>query len=132
MSPISTAKIPPTTRKRKAAEAKISSTKTDKTPNKRVLASAAAPESTLPTASAAKPSEAAPPTPVTGMDSDEDFLSTVSSDDDVMQDTDNEDLSGAEGLFHPVFTTITFRLGLVVCLSSDSLKSEFQPEMTKV
>ncbi|EMR69764.1 hypothetical protein MGN70_009210 [Eutypa lata] len=30
------------------------------------------------------------------MDSDEDFLSTVSSDDDVMQDTDNEDMSGAE------------------------------------
>ncbi len=37
------------------------------------------------------------------MDSDEDFLSAVSSDDDAMNDTDNEDLSGAEGSFCFVF-----------------------------
>lgn len=83
-------KIPPTTRKRKAAEAKISAETTDTLPNKRVVASAAA-------------TDAAPPTPITGMDSDEDFLSTISSGDDGMQDdTDNDDLSGGEGMSVPV------------------------------
>ena len=36
------------------------------------------------------------------MDSDEDFLSAVSSDDDVMNDTENEELSGGEGLCLPL------------------------------
>jgi hypothetical protein len=89
--PSTTAKIPPTTRKRKAAEATIASIKADKLPNKRTTASTAA-------AATIASAEAAPPTPVTGMDSDEDFVSTISSDEDVMQDdTDGGDVSGAEG-----------------------------------
>jgi ariadne-1 len=85
------AKIPPNTRKRTAAEAKISSNDaTSAVPNKKIAASAAKESTTS--------AEPAPPTPVTGMDSDEDFLSTVSSDDDVMQDSDNDGISGGEGM----------------------------------
>ncbi|ROT35766.1 ariadne-1 [Sodiomyces alkalinus F11] len=79
-----TAAIPPTTRKRKAAEASISSQPTEALPNKRV-------------ASAAK--SKAPPTPVTTtsntMDSEEDFMSAMSS------DADMQDFSGEEAPSYP-------------------------------
>lgn len=128
--PSPTAKIPPTTRKRKLAEA-IASTKSEKATNKRVVASAATaddhPSASTPTSASAsasapvpvpapasasassasskpqaKSNNSSPPNPVTGMDSDEDFLSAVSSDDDVMNDTENEELSGGEGLCLPL------------------------------
>ncbi len=64
-----------------------SSTTPDALPNKRVILASAASAS------------AAPPTPVTGMDSDEDFVSNMSSDDDMMQDdTDNDLSAGDEGM----------------------------------
>ncbi|KAJ0338447.1 hypothetical protein COL922a_005574 [Colletotrichum nupharicola] len=79
--------IPPTTRKRKAAEATISSESPDALPNKRI-------------ASAANQTQHAPPTPVTtasnGMDSEEDFMSALSSEDEMMQDDSGEDMSGAD------------------------------------
>ncbi|KAK8113816.1 uncharacterized protein PG998_001693 [Apiospora kogelbergensis] len=81
-------KIPPITRKRKAAEAKItdSSSSSARSTTKRRTA----------TLKEQNP-DPAPPTPVTGMDSDEDFLSTVSSDDDVMlDDSDNDDISNGD------------------------------------
>ena len=51
----------------------------------------------------ASSSSTAPPTPLTtgtNMDSDDDFISNMSSDDELMQDdTDNDDVSGAEGRY---------------------------------
>lgn len=92
LSWIQTVTIPPTTRKRKAAEATISSaSKEDSQPNaKRVLASASL--NTI---------AAAPLTPHTtvsnGMDSEDEYMSAMSSDDDAaLDDSDNEDLSGGE------------------------------------
>ena len=75
--------ISPTTRKRKAAEATISS-------------------GSLPKRFASAGPEAAPPTPLTSasntMDSDDDFNSAASSKDDGLQDySDNDDMSGIEG-----------------------------------
>ncbi|KAK3319805.1 hypothetical protein B0T19DRAFT_445599 [Cercophora scortea] len=59
------------------------------TSNKRIIASAGP--------------EAAPPTPVTtasnGMDSEDDFMSAVSSGDDIQDDSDNDDMSGADDDF---------------------------------
>ncbi|OHF04500.1 IBR domain-containing protein [Colletotrichum orchidophilum] len=82
--------IPPTTRKRKAAEATISSNTQDTATKKRI-------------ASAAK--QDAPPTPVTtvsnGMDSEEDFMSAPSSEDEIMQDDSGEDMSGPDGMSAP-------------------------------
>ncbi|KAJ6790192.1 hypothetical protein PWT90_07898 [Aphanocladium album] len=77
---VQAATIPPSTRKRKAAETTIPSA----SPSKKHVVSAVE-------------SQAAPPTPVTtnGMDSDEDFMSQLSSDDEIMQDS-ADDLSGAE------------------------------------
>jgi hypothetical protein len=76
--------IPPTTRKRTAAEATI----TKDSQAKRL-------------ASAGPDNAAAPPTPLTAasntMDSEDDFMSPATSDDDVLQDSDNDDMSGAEG-----------------------------------
>lgn len=82
--------IPPTTRKRKAAEATVSSDSRDNAPAKRPVASAA--NST----SAARP---APPTPTTtGMDSEEDYMSNISSDDEVMHEySADEGESAGEG-----------------------------------
>ncbi|EGX91804.1 RING finger protein [Cordyceps militaris CM01] len=76
----SAATISSSTRKRKAAETTISPA----SPNKKYVVSAVE-------------SLAAPPTPVTthGMDSDEDFMSQLSSDDDIMQDS-ADDMSTAE------------------------------------
>lgn len=80
--------IPPKSRKRKAAEAKLSSTNKDLHPNKRT------------SAAAAHPTQGSPPTPVTtastNMDSDDDMISNLSSDDDVLQDeSDNSADDGA-------------------------------------
>lgn len=80
--------IAPTSGKRKAAEAKITSTSTptEPGPKKRIVASAA--------------SEPAPPTPVTTneMDSEEDFLSAASSEDEIgRDDTDNDMMSEGGG-----------------------------------
>ncbi|XWW92659.1 hypothetical protein V2A60_000584 [Cordyceps javanica] len=74
------ATIPPSTRKRKAAETTI----LPSSPNKKHVVSAVE-------------SQPALPTPVTthGMDSDEDFMSQLSSDDEMMQDS-ADDLSAAE------------------------------------
>lgn len=98
-SQIRAAKIPPTTRKRKAAEATITSTNIDDLPNKRVLASAAKPTSAL--AGSVTVTAAAPPTPLTtgsnDMDSDEDYISGLSSEDELMQDDSLDAMSGAEG-----------------------------------
>lgn len=84
--------IPPTTRKRKAAEASIASPLEEALTKKQALASAAP--------------EAAPPTPLTNvsntMDSDDEFLSAPSSEDDLLQDeSDNEELSDPEGELYP-------------------------------
>lgn len=82
------ATIPPLTRKRKAAEATISScSKEDSLPSKKTIASAGF--------------EPAPPTPVTTasheMDSDDESMSAVSSEDDIpLDDSDNEDISGPD------------------------------------
>ncbi|KAF9873500.1 IBR domain-containing protein [Colletotrichum karsti] len=77
--------IPPTTRKRKAAEATISSKSQDVLPNKRIASAA---------------TQDAPPTPVTtasnGMDSEEDFMSALSSEDEIMQDDSGDDMSGPD------------------------------------
>ncbi|KAI9147765.1 E3 ubiquitin-protein ligase dbl4 [Paramyrothecium foliicola] len=79
--------IPPITRKRKAAEATITSVAREDLPSKKVLASAATPP-------------AAPPTPVTtasvGMDSEEEYMSTMSTDDELMQDDSGDQLSGPD------------------------------------
>lgn len=78
------ANISPSTRKRKAAEATITSPTGDEPANKRVIASAAR--------------IAAPPTPVTtGMDSEEDFMSPGSSEDEFMNDDSGDALSGPDG-----------------------------------
>ncbi|KAK1457286.1 IBR domain-containing protein, partial [Colletotrichum cuscutae] len=83
--------IPPTTRKRKAAEATISSNNQDTATKKRIASAAG---------------QDAPPTPVTtasnGMDSEEDFMSAPSSDDEIMQDDSGEDMSGADGMYTPL------------------------------
>ncbi|KAK1720433.1 IBR domain-containing protein [Colletotrichum acutatum] len=83
--------IPPTTRKRKAAEATISSNNQDTTTKKRIASAAG---------------QDAPPTPVTtasnGMDSEEDFMSAPSSDDEIMQDDSGEDMSGPDGMYTPL------------------------------
>ncbi|KAM0262499.1 hypothetical protein ACHAQJ_001753 [Trichoderma viride] len=80
-----TVTIPPITRKRKAAEATITSTDTESPPQKKVVASAGLP--------------AAPPTPVTtrDMDSEEEYMSPISTDDDeIMQDDSGDELSGPD------------------------------------
>lgn len=83
--------IPPTTRKRKAAEATISSNNQDTATKKRIASAAG---------------QDAPPTPVTtasnGMDSEEDFMSAPSSDDEIMQDDSGEDMSGPDGMYTPL------------------------------
>lgn len=84
-----TATIPPTTRKRTAAEAKITSAFKEDLANKKVIASAAIIVS------------AAPPTPVTtttsvGMDSEDDFFSPNSSEDELNDSGDA--LSAADGI----------------------------------
>lgn len=84
--------IPPKTRKRTAAEAKLSSTTKDIPLKKRTSASAG-PQTQL-----------SPPTPLTttstNMDSDDDMLSNLSSDDDVLQDdSDNSADDGIPLLF---------------------------------
>jgi hypothetical protein len=91
LEPEPTGTIPPLTRKRKAAEATISSGAASLPSSKRILASAGlGPE--------------APPTPVTtasnGMDYEDDFMSAVSSEDDILpDDSDNDDdMSGPEGM----------------------------------
>ncbi|RFU78282.1 ring finger [Trichoderma arundinaceum] len=83
-SPGTTVTIPPITRKRKAAEATITSTDTENTPQKKIVASAGLP--------------AAPPTPVTtgDMDSEEEYMSPISSDDEIMQDDSGDEISGPE------------------------------------
>lgn len=77
--------IPPTTRKRKAAEATLSSVNKGQHPKKRVA------------------SAASPPTPVTAgspsMDSDDDFMSGVSSEDDVLQDESDNDNASGDGMW---------------------------------
>jgi hypothetical protein len=79
--------IPPQTKKRKAAEAIVSSDKLSATRSSKRIASAAVKEG--------------PPTPLTTaspMDSEDDFMSGMSSDDDMLQESDNEDGS-ADGMF---------------------------------
>lgn len=75
--------IPPKTRKRKAAEARLPSTIKESHPNKRTSASAG--HNTL----------GSPPTPQTSasttMDSDDEMLSNLSSDEDVLQDESDSD-----------------------------------------
>ncbi|KXH51866.1 IBR domain-containing protein [Colletotrichum simmondsii] len=94
--------IPPTTRKRKAAEATISSNNQD-TATKRRIASAAGQD--------------APPTPVTtasnGMDSEEDFMSAPSSDDEIMQDDSGEDMSGPDDFDEDDFEDEPEDLGMI-------------------
>lgn len=86
---LKTATIPPTTRKRKAAEATITSANRDETPNKRIIASAAVSDN-----------HALPPTPVTTasnpMDSDEEYMSALSSDDELMQDDSGDEISAGD------------------------------------
>ncbi|KAK2609141.1 hypothetical protein QQS21_002368 [Conoideocrella luteorostrata] len=82
------ATISPTTRKRKAAEATIFSQDQEGVPpQKRLIASAA-------------DHPAAPPTPVTttsfNMDSDEEYLSAMSTDDEIMQEYSGDEISDAE------------------------------------
>ncbi|OBS18287.1 hypothetical protein FPOA_10014 [Fusarium poae] len=85
----STATIPPTTRKRKAAEATITSANRDEAPNKRVIASAALSDK-----------HALPPTPITTvsnpMDSDEEYMSALSTDDEIMQDDSGDEISAGD------------------------------------
>ena len=82
-----TGTIPPATRKRKAAEATISSNSGSDAPSNKRIASAATIDK-----------EAAPPTPVTmtsnGMDSEEDFMSNVTSDEEMQDFSD-------DGQYHP-------------------------------
>jgi ariadne-1 len=90
--PLTTVTIPPITRKRKAAEATITSTDTETPPQKKVVASAGLP--------------AAPPTPVTtrDMDSEEEYMSPISTDDDeIMQDDSGDELSGPDGKPYSTF-----------------------------
>jgi hypothetical protein len=87
------ANIPPLTRKRKAAEATITSTPKEDVANKKILVSAAS-------------ALAAPPTPVTTttsveMDSEEDFMSQMSSDDENMNYDSGDALSDADGMNNP-------------------------------
>ncbi|KAM0269644.1 hypothetical protein ACHAQH_009687 [Verticillium albo-atrum] len=75
---LAAATIPPTTRKRKAAEATIPSEPAVAPPSKRI-------------ASAALQAQA-PPTPATnGMDSEEDFMSAMSSDEEMQEFSDDND-----------------------------------------
>lgn len=90
------ATIPPVTRKRKAAEATLSSLPKETLPNKRIASAASpAPVHTSVDEKTAIRSKIAPPTPVTmasnGMDSEEDFMSAMSSDEEM------QDFSGEEG-----------------------------------
>ncbi|CAM1504241.1 Fc.00g018320.m01.CDS01 [Cosmosporella sp. VM-42] len=82
------ATIPPITRKRKAAEATISSANRDDPPNKKITASAA---------TATPDAHALPPTPVTtvsnGMDSEEEYMTALSSDEEMMHDDMSDGMS---------------------------------------
>ncbi|EXF76347.1 IBR domain-containing protein [Colletotrichum fioriniae PJ7] len=101
--------IPPTTRKRKAAEATISSNNQDTATKKRIASAAG---------------QDAPPTPVTtasnGMDSEEDFMSAPSSDDEIMQDDSGEDMSGPDDFDEDDFEDEPEDLGMIK--DSDSKK----------
>ncbi|KXH66584.1 IBR domain-containing protein [Colletotrichum salicis] len=101
--------IPPTTRKRKAAEATISSNNQDTATKKRIASAAG---------------QDAPPTPVTtasnGMDSEEDFMSAPSSDDEIMQDDSGEDMSGPDDFDEDDFEDEPEDLGMIK--DSDSRK----------
>ncbi|KAK0369886.1 IBR domain-containing protein [Colletotrichum limetticola] len=94
--------IPPTTRKRKAAEATISSNNQDTATKKRIASAAG---------------QDAPPTPVTtasnGMDSEEDFMSAPSSDDEIMQDDSGEDMSGPDDFDEDDFEDEPEDLGMI-------------------
>lgn len=102
--------IPPKTRKRKAAEARLHSTIKESHPNKRTSASAG--HNTL----------GSPPTPQTSasttMDSDDEMLSNLSSDDDVLQDesdSDADDGTLAPWLVPPYGTLHSFRQLMPSC-----------------
>ncbi|KXH39518.1 IBR domain-containing protein [Colletotrichum nymphaeae SA-01] len=94
--------IPPTTRKRKAAEATISSNNQETATKKRIASAAG---------------QDAPPTPVTtasnGMDSEEDFMSAPSSDDEIMQDDSGEDMSGPDDFDEDDFEDEPEDLGMI-------------------
>lgn len=80
--------IPPQSKKRKAAEAIASSDNLSAARESKRIASAV---------------KEGPPTPLTTaspMDSEDDFMSGMSSEDDVLQESDNDDGS-ADGMFAP-------------------------------
>lgn len=83
-----TVKIPSITRKRKAAEATITLANQDDSPQKKIVASAATPA-------------AAPPTPMTsgsiGMDSEEEYMSAMSTDDELMQHDSGDEITDGDG-----------------------------------